>query len=396
MSKEIELRTAQESDFSDFWEFCSNEEVSKYLTWDKYTDKDLAKSFFEEKMLKNTELPNVYLMILYQGKVIGNAHIIERPEDGLQIGIGLLPQYWHKKLGTHALVELENYIRKNWKSKYCQLLADIHENNTAMRKILLNQGYTLKSSIENHRQAYRKIITEENFDYVEWLKDNELIESVVGIGSLSEDKMADMDIIVICYEESSIDEVMHKTQYIESLKSYEKACCNHVFITFQDSRVYDTYFVSEAFINAVNNVNRVIFDKSGLVSKVLDVESKMDLDELVSVFINNTSKLIYKAKGGKLEQVTRILGDIRNKSIIPLGNYDKCLVSKNVINLNWIDKNTVLYETYMSTFAQPMYEPIAVAINKCLELLNYFIEKYELKKYIEKNNEINEYAKEFL
>lgn len=393
----IKLRPAVEKDLEAFAEFCLSGEVSKFLTWSKYTDYSAIKDFFYNKVLKCQSFPNVYLMIVYENVVIGNAHIIARAENSLQIGIGLLPQYWNKGLGSMTILELEKYIKDNYPESFVELLADIHEENVAIRKILLNNKYVFRSAIGDHRHSFRKIISvDEKFDYIQWLKSNELVDSVVGVGSLNDDDLADIDILVVCYEESSIEELKKQTQYIEKLISCEKASCNHFFYSFENSRVYDVYFVSVAFISAVNNSKKMFFDKSCFISTVLKIDSKTDVSDLLLMFINNVSKLIYKTKEYKLEQATRILTDIRNKFIIPIGNSEGCLISQNIINLNWNDKTHLIYDVYMATFAAPLYDQIKLSVQKCLQLIQYLIEKYHFDDYTEKYGEISEYGKEFL
>lgn len=397
MDSTVLLRPATENDFEAFWKFASDENVSKYLTWEKYEDRRNAQKFFYEKILKNQELPNAYLMIEYNGIVIGNAHIIARSKFKLQIGIGLVPNYWNKGLGSKSLLELERYIKKHGNNLYYELLADIHQNNEVMRNILIKNNYKFKCAITDNRHAYRKIICcNDHFDYIEWLKSNEIVDAVIGIGTLSKDELADIDIIIICYEESQIEEIISQTKNIDKLVYFEKTSCNHYFFSFSSSKIYDAYFVSVAFINGVNNINKTIFDKSNLISKVLKLENTPNIDNMLKNLLTSTSKLIYKFKNKKYLQSTRILSDIRNKSIIPIGVYMGDLISKNTIDIEWLNKDSETYMAFLSTFVAPNNDDIEKSIKTLLNFIKSLSSNYNSIEFLDEYEELMEHAKEFL
>ena len=395
MNNTISLRNAVESDMPCFWEFCSNEEVSRYLTWKKYEDYDTAKAFFDSKIMTHRDFPNLYLMILLDETVIGNVHIIERENSALQIGIGILPQYWNKGYGTQTLMKVEDYIRSHLEDADVELWADIHQNNDAMRKVLIRNGYYYLKRIDNNRCAFRKIITgKAEFNYLNWLKNSEAVDAVISIGSMSDDALSDIDILVVCYEENTIEQVMTKTRYIEGLTFFEETCPNHCFFAFNHGKVFDVYFVSIAFVNAMFHAKQSIFDKSTLISLVFGLPSSINLKDMVSLFINNLSKLVYKTKEGKYIQATRVLADIRDRSIIPLGNYAGVLTSKNIIDLHWNEKSNIFYEAFLQTYVPPFFENLKEAINKNICLMRKIISMYKLSGFDEIKQKIEKCAAE--
>lgn len=397
MRNELNLRTGKESDFESVWIYSSNQEVTKFLTWDCYTSKEKCKLFFEEQVLKHKTLPNVFLMIELNDKVIGTAHIIQRSAFCNQIGFGILPEYWNKGYGTKIIKLIEKYIVDNFESENCEIKADMHKNNVYMRKILKNAGYEFIGNIENNRESYTKKVEtkykESNF--IAWLKNNKLIDCVVKIGSLNNNKYSDVDLLILAYEESSINVLVEDMKKIENVKLIEVASPTHYFFSDSNNTVYDIYIVSTACINAFNNTKKVVFDRSGFVTKLLKLNSFFDLQQSVCIFNTDIAKILDKIKSEKYVQATRILSGIRDKSLIPIGNYINVLEAKNIIDFKWNDKNHIFYKAYMSTFVPPEREGLLNTVKMLIQAEELIIKQYKLDYLEDLFKELSEYAKLF-
>lgn len=394
MSKNIKLRHVNSNDFDEVWAYCSDPHVTKYLTWDHYVSKEDFKDFFIEKMLTSKNISNLFLVITLDNKVLGTAHIIQRAENVLQIGFGILPIYWNKGFGSQIIRLIEDYIVNNSNKKSWIIRADFHKENYFIYKILEKQNYVLKKEIENNRLSFEREIqpNKESPEFLMWLKENEDVDCVLRLGSIRTETYSDLDIVILVYEESKVNALLEKIINYEKVRLIDKSSNIHLFIRDENNQVYDIYIVSTACFNAMHNIRDAVFDKSSFISKLLGIQEKLDLSFLMLKFSSDIEKLLDKMNSQKYIQSTRILGDIRDKSIIPLGCYSEIIVASSVIDITWKDVDNEFYKAYISTFIPPEKNELQNAIKELLRLLKYLTHKYSLYEYKNKVKELTEYA----
>ena len=397
MTNEIILRRARETDFEAFWSFCSNNEVAKYLTWPVYTDKNICKVFFQ-KFLDNYKLPNCYLMIEYQGKTIGNVHMISRSQNSIQIGLGILPEYWGKKIGEQVLKQIETFIITESNGTYCEIIADSHRDNIAIQKILLKESFVFFKDIENSRKSYRKItaVGGNNFNFISWLESLDSVECVILGGSLNENELSDIDAIVIMREEKDINDFVRKINAINCITYYEFPSPNHLFVSFNNEKIFDIYIVSTAFVNMFcSGEKNTIIDKTGLVPSVMHIQGKFSVEKCFLAYIQNIKKLIYKLQNKKFIQATRILSDIRNEFIIPLGKECGVLSAENTINVVWHDYDSLFWSVYKATFSPPCEKELVQTVSALIDLVALILKKFQLNTYEYLLEELKKYEEFF-
>lgn len=394
MSKNIKLRHVNSNDFDEVWAYCSDPHVTKYLTWDHYVSKEDFMDFFTEKMLTSKNISNLFLVITIDNNVLGTAHIIQRAENVLQIGFGILPIYWNQGFGSQIIRLIEDYIVNNSNKKSWIIRADFHKGNYAVYKILKKQNYIFRKEIENNRLSFEREIksNKESPEFLMWLKENEDVDCVLRLGSIRTETYSDLDIVILVYEESKVDALLEKIINYEKVRLIDKASNIHLFIRDENNQVYDIYIVSTACFNGMHNIRDAVFDKSSFISKLLGIQEKLDLSFLMLKFSSDIEKLLDKMNSKKYIQSTRILGDIRDKSIIPLGCYSEIIVASSIIDIIWKDMDNEFYKAYISTYIPPEKNELQNAIKELLRLLKYLTDKYSLYEYKNKVKELTEYA----
>ncbi|MBI2602734.1 MAG: GNAT family N-acetyltransferase [Deltaproteobacteria bacterium] len=98
----IELRNFEERDLPDFYEWASDPDVTQFLMWDNYKNKESAREF-----LVRVAIPHPWLKaIVCDGKVVGSISL--EPGKGskqkvAEVGYVIAKKYWSRGIGTAAL-----------------------------------------------------------------------------------------------------------------------------------------------------------------------------------------------------------------------------------------------------------------------------------------------------
>ena len=114
------LRNFVESDFDDYWEYVSMENVGPRAGWPAYTDKEKARN----RLIFETERPNQFAIVLKEeNKVIGSVELMTcnkerysnlQIEDGaMEIGAVLSEKYWGHGYMPEAVKEVIRYAFEN-------------------------------------------------------------------------------------------------------------------------------------------------------------------------------------------------------------------------------------------------------------------------------------------
>ena len=385
----LALRITVEKDFDAVWSYCSNATVTKYLTWDPYTSKAEFSEFFNEKMLNASE--SLFLVITLDDVVIGTSHIIERSESTLQIGYGILPEYWNRGLGGKILGLIERYIEEHWAGRSWTILLEFHKDNIAMQKIAVKRGYLFVKTLDQQRLRFeRLLVTHADGNLLQWLQDNESVESILLLGSRRRNKYSDLDVLIIVYEESTIEEVLHDIVELESVTLVHKPSSVHVFVKDDRGRVYDIYVLSSACFHAIHNIGDVLLDKSGFVSRLVTRDQQTDISRLIFTFVSLTERFLDKLSVNKYVQCTRCLADIRNKAIIPLGVYFKVIEATSIIDVKWNDTDCVFHTAYLATFVPPNRPELLKASKELLAVMGFLTSAYT--GYGEKYRQLEKYV----
>lgn len=161
MAPYISLRSIRENDWPDLWSLISNEDVTHFLTWEKYTSKEAGYAFLKRAMTCISP-PDEFLAICFKDKLIGTSHIIKRHEAKLQIGFSVLPNYYQIQADTLALKSLLKYISNSkWNTEgIVELWVDVHQKNEHAIKVILDCGFIQNQvEIAPKRDRYTKKVS---------------------------------------------------------------------------------------------------------------------------------------------------------------------------------------------------------------------------------------------
>ena len=109
------LRRAQVSDAEPmFYNWASDDEVTRFLTWPTYKTVDTAYPILEH-WVKSYENPDFYLWMIVPkelGQPIGSISVVNHRDDiaEAEIGYCIGKRWWHKGIMTEALHAVMNYL----------------------------------------------------------------------------------------------------------------------------------------------------------------------------------------------------------------------------------------------------------------------------------------------
>lgn len=135
------IRVVSSEDYKDYYRFCSNKNVCKYLTFNPYTNFFQAKKAINNMIrayLANTDV-NFSIIYKQENKVIGSISLSLKNDNIGEIGYILDEAYWNNKIMDEALKALI----KVCKDYYCldALIASYIKENIASEKLLENNDF---------------------------------------------------------------------------------------------------------------------------------------------------------------------------------------------------------------------------------------------------------------
>ncbi|PIN22566.1 Diamine N-acetyltransferase [Handroanthus impetiginosus] len=135
----ISLRPLDISDADDFMKWYSDENVSKFCSWDAFTTKEAA-----IEHVANTVIPHPwYRAICLSGRPVGSISVT--PFRGIdkcraEIGYVVASEYWGKGIATAAVKMAANSVFVEW-SHLDRLEAVVAVENTASQRVLEKAGF---------------------------------------------------------------------------------------------------------------------------------------------------------------------------------------------------------------------------------------------------------------
>lgn len=143
MKDRIRLKKIVSEDFESFSAMVGNEKVMDMITERALTREEARKKF--DDMLQNSELNPLYgsfrVVEKKSAELIGFAklEITREKMDEAELGFMLLPVFWGLGLGSEIARILLDVAKSDPRLK--RVYANIHPNNEASRKILVNNGF---------------------------------------------------------------------------------------------------------------------------------------------------------------------------------------------------------------------------------------------------------------
>jgi len=155
----VKIRLFNKDDVEDLYEYCSDKQVTKWLTFDTYTDKQQAIDRIEYCMqvYKTLEQPILWAIENKQdSKMIGSIDFVKWDEESnvAEIGYALNSKYWNKGLMTEALKPVLKFGFENMGLNRIEITCD--ERNVASSKVAEKNGLKYEGTLRK-----KKLLKEE-------------------------------------------------------------------------------------------------------------------------------------------------------------------------------------------------------------------------------------------
>lgn len=149
------LRPVNENDANDIFEYCSNPNVARYVTWEPHQTLEDTKKFISYALNSyNLGAPEPMMLILKDDpkqRVIGSVGLIPvNPQHRtFELGYALSEEHWGKGLIAEAAKPLINYGFKHFAMERLQCRCDIlnPQSSRVMEKLGMHYEGTLKASM---------------------------------------------------------------------------------------------------------------------------------------------------------------------------------------------------------------------------------------------------------
>lgn len=172
-TERIILRKITMDDLEDMFEYGSDEEVSKYVTWDRHKTTNDTKEFIEYVLgrYENGELAPWGIELKENGKFIGTVDFVSWSphHNNAEIGYVLSKPYWGKGITTEAANELIRFGFE--KMDLVRIQARCFMENRGSERVMEKLGMTYEGVIRKgmftkgeHRDLKLYSLLKEEFD----------------------------------------------------------------------------------------------------------------------------------------------------------------------------------------------------------------------------------------
>jgi len=152
----LEFRHLTLKDLNNVKKYVTNKNVTRFLTWDLYKDKDKICNYLNYAVKCNS-FPDEIMGIIFNNCFIGTVHLLIKNQDNVRIGFGILPDFWNKGLGYKVVQEMIKYIKKSqWSKNTKKISVLIHNDNIYAQKICLKLNFKLGD--KNFRENFYEYI----------------------------------------------------------------------------------------------------------------------------------------------------------------------------------------------------------------------------------------------
>lgn len=108
----LKLRKLNINDIDDIYEWTSDEEVTRYVTWYKHENKAETKAFLEN-LLNKYNRENTYIFgieLKENSKLIGMIDVVSFEEDTAAIGYSMNRKFWNNGYMSEALGKVKEHL----------------------------------------------------------------------------------------------------------------------------------------------------------------------------------------------------------------------------------------------------------------------------------------------
>ena len=157
------IREWQAKDYYDLYEYASDENVTKFLTFPTYKDLETAKVRIEDVKKQYAEggmIADYCIELKEADKVIGSIGIVNYKEKNggcAEIGYVLNPRFQGYGFMTESLVNMFKYIKKNQIAKRIELKHDVENvksGNVMKRAGMTFEGVLRRAGTNNYHERH--------------------------------------------------------------------------------------------------------------------------------------------------------------------------------------------------------------------------------------------------
>ena len=152
-TERLKFRLLKPEDFDDWVPLFKAKNVAKYLDLDsKLSATELSKIWFDKVFHRyENDLGGMNVLIDKKtNRLVGQCGILVQTIENmkrLEIGYGILPEFWNKGFASEAATKCRDYAFKNNFSNL--LMSMVHIDNIGSEKVALKNGMTFEKKIKN-------------------------------------------------------------------------------------------------------------------------------------------------------------------------------------------------------------------------------------------------------
>lgn len=157
------IRQWEDKDYKDLYEYASDENVTKFLSFPTYASLDTAKeriAFLKNQYAENLVATDYCIELKEEKKVIGSigiAHYKEKNDGEVEIGYVLNPKFQGKGYMTETLVKMFKHIKGTQLAKRIVLRHDVENvksGNVMKRAGMTFEGVLRKAGQNNYHSRH--------------------------------------------------------------------------------------------------------------------------------------------------------------------------------------------------------------------------------------------------
>lgn len=146
----LKIRLFEEKDVDDLYEYCSDNEVTKYMIFDSYKDRQEAVDRINFCIKNNKEIKKPLLWAIEykeDNKLVGGIDFVKWDEENAvgEIGYILNKKYWNKGIMTEALKEVIKFGFEKMGLNRIEVLCD--ERNISSSKVAEKNGLKYEGTL---------------------------------------------------------------------------------------------------------------------------------------------------------------------------------------------------------------------------------------------------------
>ncbi len=140
----VSLRNLTSADTEHFYTWASDQEVTKWMTWDAYTSISDAEKF----LIDVVEQHPWFKAICLDGVPVGSITLNKKDEYRAELGYVLAKAHWGKGIATQSVKQALNLGFHDLNIQRIEALVDPH--NLASERVLIKSGMQYEGLLKNY------------------------------------------------------------------------------------------------------------------------------------------------------------------------------------------------------------------------------------------------------